>query len=131
MHKSIVRAFTTFSILSGRIAPSILNRNEITTHSYVNFDIDNKINDMELEREFNERKISLDKDIYKKKCFICKNNNINLKLGCNCLICFDCEKKCVKNNTVHGRKIIVWWSKENYAILRCLWKKLGGCNRRI
>ena len=99
MHKSIVRLFTTFSIMTGRVTPSILNRNEVTTNSYVNFDIDNKINDMELEREFNERKISLDKDIYKKKCFICKNNNINLKLGCNCLICFDCEKKCVKNNT--------------------------------
>ena len=78
--------------VAGRVTPSILNRNEVTTNSYVNFDIDNKINDMELEREFNERKISLDKDIYKKKCFICKNNNINLKLGCNCLICFDCEK---------------------------------------
>ena len=98
IHKSIIRAFSTFSILSGRISPSILNRNEVTSPTYVNFDIDNKINDLELEREFSEKKITLDKDISKKKCFICKNNTINLKLGCNCLICFECEKKCVKNN---------------------------------
>ena len=52
IHKSIIRAFSTFSILSGRISPSILNRNEVTSPTYVNFDIDNKINDLELEREF-------------------------------------------------------------------------------
>ena len=98
LHKSILRSFATFSILSGRITPSILNRNDVTRNTYINFDIENRITDIELEREFNEKKITLDKDINKKKCYICNNNGCNLKLSCNCFICFECEKKCVKNN---------------------------------
>ena len=45
-----------------------------------------------------KKKIVMDRDISKKKCYICKNNSCNLKLGCGCLICFECEKKCVKDN---------------------------------
>lgn len=102
-HKSFLRALSSFSYLSGRIAPSILNRTDITRNNYYNYnfnstEIDNKIMELELEREFNQKKISVDKDIYKKKCYICKNNSCNLKLGCGCLICFECEKKCVRNN---------------------------------
>ena len=101
MHKSFVRTFANFSYLSGRIAPSILNRTDVSRNTYYNFnnvDIENRINTLELERDFNEKKIVMDRDISKKKCYICKNNSCNLKLGCGCLICFECEKKCVKDN---------------------------------
>ena len=99
MHKSFVRAFSNFSYLSGRIAPSILNRTDASRNIvYTNFNIENRINELELERDFNQNKINVDKDINKKKCYICKNNSCNLKLGCGCLICFECEKKCVKKN---------------------------------
>ena len=99
MHNSFARSFATFSYLSGRMAPSILNRTEVSRNiMYTNIEIENKIQELELEREFNAKKINIDKDINKKKCYICKNNSCNLKLGCGCFICFDCEKKCVKNN---------------------------------
>ena len=96
IHKTFVRTFATFNFLTGGISPE--NRNESTRADFRAFDIENRIYDIELERDFNQRKIILDKDIGKKKCYICKNNSCNLKLGCNCLICFECEKKCVKDN---------------------------------
>ena len=103
MHRSFVRAFSYFSYLSGRVPPSILNRTDASRNNYYNYnfnttEIDNKINELEFGREFNEKKITVDKDIDKKKCYICKNNSCNLKLGCGCFICFECEKKCVKDN---------------------------------
>ena len=48
--------------------------------------------------DFIKNKIEVDNDIETKKCYICKNNICNLKMGCGCLICFECEKKCIKAN---------------------------------
>jgi hypothetical protein len=60
--------------------------------------INNKIIYTQMINDFNKNKIEVDKDIENKKCYICKNNNCNLKMGCGCFICFECEKKCVKAN---------------------------------
>ena len=129
VHKSILRTFATFSLLSGRIAPSILNRNDVTRNTYINFDIENRINDIELERDFNEKKITLNKDIIKKKCYICKNNSCNLKLSCNCFICFECEKKCVKNNIcLNCNKNITSMQQVSCSICYSIKKELSSFN---
>lgn len=63
-----------------------------------NYSINNQNLTLKMMTDFMKNKIEVDKDIETKKCYICKNNNCNLKMGCGCLICFDCEKKCVKVN---------------------------------
>ncbi len=63
-----------------------------------NIEINNKNLYTKMINDFNKNKILVDKDIENKKCYICKNNNCNLKMGCGCFICFECEKKCVKAN---------------------------------
>lgn len=99
MHSSFVRVFASFGYLSGRFSPSILNMTDISRNNniYTNFDIENRITEFELQNDFKKRKIIVDKDLNKKKCYICKNNSCNLKLSCGCFICFECEKKCVKD----------------------------------
>ena len=37
-------------------------------------------------------------DIEKKKCDCCQNMICNLYLDCGCYVCFDCEKKSIKEN---------------------------------
>jgi anaerobic ribonucleoside-triphosphate reductase len=64
IHKTFVRTFATFNFLTGGISSE--NRNESTRADFRAFDIENRIYDMELERDFNQRKIILDKDIGKK-----------------------------------------------------------------
>ena len=101
MNRTWRNFYQNLSILSGRIPPNLLDRTESYRNAYPyvnNLDIENRINDLELERDFNKNKIILDRDIAKIKCFICKNNSCNLKFGCGCYICFECEKKCVKDN---------------------------------
>ena len=94
-----------FNVFSLRITPSIFNRTNANASvsrynlpEEVNANINNRINELELINDFNKNKIELDKDIENKKCFICKNNICNLKMGCGCFICFECEKKCVRVN---------------------------------
>ena len=87
-----------FSLSSGSPSPSLFNRSNISRnplHEEIN---NNKIKELELIKDFNKNKINVDEDIETKKCFVCKNNNCNLKMGCGCFLCFECEKKCIKAN---------------------------------
>ena len=85
-----------------RFSPFTINRiNQNTLSRYplpeeINYQINNKDNYLQMINDFNKNKIQVDKDIENKKCNICNSNNCNLKMGCGCFICFDCEKKCVK-----------------------------------
>ena len=50
--------------------------------------------------EFSKNKIVLKDncDIEKMNCYCCKNSICNLYLDCGCYLCFDCEKKSIKDN---------------------------------
>ena len=101
IHTSWRRTVNIFTLFSGRISPSILNRTDISRNQLpeeVNIEIENKLNELEMLNSFNKNKIPVEKDIETKKCCICKFNNVNLKMGCGCFICFECEKKCIKAN---------------------------------
>jgi hypothetical protein len=54
----------------------------------------------ELLNEFLNSKIDIDDniDIENKKCDCCNNIICNLFLDCGCYVCFDCEKKSIKEN---------------------------------
>lgn len=53
----------------------------------------------ELLEEFRKNQIVInDLDIENKKCECCKNLICNLLLDCGCYVCFDCEKKSLKEN---------------------------------
>ena len=95
------RSINNLYILSGHIRPSIFSRrifNRNPLHEEENNEIERKIKQVKIISEFNRFKIKEDKNIFKKKCFICKNNDYNLKLSCGCYICFECEKVCAKTN---------------------------------
>ena len=100
MNTSRVRSINMI-FLTGHITPSIFNRS-ISIRSQlseeINIEAENKINEKKIINDFNKNKIKEDKNIEKKKCIICKNNDCNLKLGCGCYICFGCEKICIKRN---------------------------------
>ena len=95
------RNINNLYFLSGHIRPSLFNRriyNRYVLSEEENNEIERKIKEVKIINEFNKNKIKEDKNIVKKKCFICKKNDCNLRLSCRCYICFECEKKCVKNN---------------------------------
>ena len=48
--------------------------------------------------DYNKNKNEVDNDIENKKCFICKNNICNLKMGCGFFYIFWMWKKCIKVN---------------------------------
>lgn len=51
----------------------------------------------EIRKSFLKNKIEVDKNIVNKKCMKCKINPCNLKYDCGCYICFDCDRKALKN----------------------------------
>lgn len=51
----------------------------------------------EILSSFLKNKIEVDKDIVNKKCLACKANQCNLKYDCGCYLCYDCDKKTLKN----------------------------------
>ena len=55
----------------------------------------------ELLDEFSKSLVNINEevDIEKKKCDCCNNMICNLHLDCGCYVCFDCEKKSIKNNS--------------------------------
>ena len=59
-----------------------------------------KKSQLELEEDFEKNRIDINDniDIENKKCDCCKNMICNLYLECGCYICFDCEKKSIKEN---------------------------------
>ena len=90
------RLLNIFPVQNNNISIFNDSRNHPSSlHEETNINISNRINELELIKEFNNNKIEVDKDIENKMCCICNNNNCNLKLGCGCFICYDCEKKCI------------------------------------
>ena len=79
----------------------IINNNNIvdSIHS-LNFNIDmNNFNQSpeEIAKEFLKNQLIINgEDVENKKCGICKNMICNLNLDCGCYVCFDCEKKSLK-----------------------------------
>lgn len=63
--------------------------------------IEEKKSEEELLEEFYKNKVVLkdNLDIENIKCYICKNEICNLYLDCGCYVCFDCEKKSIKDNS--------------------------------
>ena len=94
-----------------------------------NYNINNRKNDLQLINDFNKNKIEMDKDIESKKCFICKNNLCNLKMGCGCFICFECEKKCIKiNMCLNCNKTITTMQQVSCSICLCNKKEISTFN---
>ena len=99
IHSSRRRRINIFNIFSGHSIPSIINNTTVSRHPLPEeITIENRIKELEMIKDFNKNKIEVDKNIETKLCFICKKNICNLKMGCGCFICFECEKKCVKAN---------------------------------
>ena len=96
------RSINNLYFVYGHLRPSIFNRRifnrNVFSEEEKNNEIERKIKEVKIINDFNKYKIKKDKNIDKKKCFICKSNECNLKLSCNCYICFECEKICIKNN---------------------------------
>ena len=82
------RPFNNNIEINNSIGQMNLNNNEI-----------NKTEEDYLE-EFYKNKIVLKDncDIEKMNCYCCKNSICNLYLDCGCYLCFDCEKKSIKDN---------------------------------
>lgn len=47
---------------------------------------------------FLKNRIQVDEDIADKKCMVCKTSQCKLKYDCGCYVCFECDKKTLKNN---------------------------------
>ena len=130
IHTSTRRRITLFNLFWGRTTPSIFNRQNMSRHPLPEeVTIENRIKEMELINDFNKNKIDVDKNIETKKCFICKNNNCNLKMGCGCFVCFDCEKKCVRNNIcLNCNKSISTMQQVSCSICFCNKKEISTFN---
>ena len=82
---------------------NINNNNIEINNSIRELNINNnelKKSEEELLNAFFQNKIEINDnvDIENKKCDCCKNIICNLLLDCGCYVCFDCEKKSIKNN---------------------------------
>ena len=121
-----------YYIFSGHIRPyllyrSIFIRNNLTEEE--NNEIENKIKEVKIINDFNQNKIKENKNIVKKKCVICKNNDCNLKFNCGCYICFGCEKECIKNNVcLNGHKNISSMMQVSCSICFCNKKEISTFN---
>ena len=82
----------------------IINNNNLDINNSIriiniNTDLEIKKNKDELLEDFYKNKIDInDIDIENKKCDCCNNIICNLILDCGCYVCFDCEKKSIKDN---------------------------------
>ena len=78
----------------------IINNNDINNSVRIlniNNNNENNLSQEELVEEFCKNLFIInDVDIENKKCQICKNIICNLLLDCGCFVCFDCEKKALK-----------------------------------
>ena len=104
-----------------------ISRNPLSEET--NYNINNRINELQMINDFNRNKINVDKDIENKKCVICKNNICNLKMGCGCFICFECEKKCIKvNMCINCKKNISTMQQVSCSICFCNKKEISTFN---
>ena len=126
------RARNIFNIIYGGAEPSEINRTNISRHPLpeeIDYNINNINNEKELINDFIKNKIEVDNDIENKKCYICKNNICNLKMGCGCLICFECEKKCIKiNMCLNCNKSITTMQQVSCSICFCNKKDISTFN---
>ena len=80
----------------------IINNNIEINNSIRELNNDNnwQKNEDELLQEFYINKIDIkdDIDLENKKCDCCNNILCNLLLDCGCYVCFDCQKKSIKEN---------------------------------
>ena len=111
-------------------SPSIFsNRTMSRNPLHEEIAINNKINELKLINDFNKNKIEVDEDIETKKCFICKKSNCNLKMGCGCFICFECEKKCIKvNSCLNCNQSITTMKQVSCSICFCNKKEISTFN---
>ena len=120
MHTSSRRSRYILNLFNGRLD---LNGINITRHPLseeTNYRINNRLNELQMINDFNKNKINVDKDIENIKCVICKSNICNLKMGCGCFICFECEKKCIKvNMCINCKKNITTMQQVSCSICFC------------
>ena len=129
MHTSSRRARYIINMLYGRFD---LNGTNISRHPLpeeTNYNINNRINVIQMINDFNKNKIEMDKDTENLKCEICNNNICNLKMGCGCFICFECEKKCIKvNKCLKCKKDITTMQQVSCSICFCNKKEISTFN---
>ena len=133
-HNTLIKYFQLNSNLGFR------SFNEV--HINNNIEINNSIRELnnenslkkskeDLEKEFEKNKIDINDniDIENKKCDCCSNILCNLYLDCGCYVCFDCEKKSIKeNNCLNCHKTFQTMKQISCAICLNNKKELGNFN---
>ena len=133
-HTSSRRMRSILNVLYGggsvsNFSPTSISRHPLPEEISYNININNRLNELKLINDFNKNKIEVDNDIENKKCFVCKNNICNLKMGCGCFICFECEKKCIKvNMCLNCNKNITTMQQVSCSICFCNKKEISTFN---
>ena len=104
-HNTLAKFYNFNSHLRFRTFNEVINNNNEINNSIrvlnINHDNDNewKKSEEELIEEFDKNKSVINAiDIENKKCDCCNNFICNLYLDCGCFVCFDCEKKSLKES---------------------------------
>ena len=99
-HNTLATFFIHNSTIRFRPFNNIIENNNSMRQLNLN-PIELKKTEEELLEDFYKNRVDINDniDIEKKICDCCKNMICNLVLDCGCYVCFDCEKKSIKNNS--------------------------------